>query len=237
MLKGTEVLWPELEDYEQLMITRVVEGRASFQSEKQNEPLDPSQCIFSEAAFRYWDDEYTDVAELCAAIGPNARYYGACDPSLGQRAGRGDYTAIVTLVHDPRSQVMYVIGADIARRKPDQTIEKIVQLAHHYRFREFTVESNQFQKLLADQLSNRARAAGVVLNVKTVTSTANKRARIESLEALIAQGILRFSRRHQILREQLRQFPLGAHDDGPDALQIAVETAHRRRYTTTVTQI
>lgn len=35
----------------------------------------------------------------------------------------------------------------------------------------------------------------------------------------------RSSRRHQILLEQLRQFPLGKHDDGPDALEMAIQMA------------
>ena len=34
--------------------------------------------------------------------------------------------------------------------------------------------------------------------------------------------MLRLCRRHVGLLEQLRQFPLGAHDDGPDALEMVV---------------
>ena len=45
------------------------------------------------------------------------------------------------------------------------------------------------------------------------------------LEPLIASGQLLFSRKHTTLLEQLRQFPLGAHDDGPDALEMAVTEA------------
>jgi len=43
------------------MIMREREGRASFQAEKQNEPLDPEQCIFTAGVLHYWDDEYGDV--------------------------------------------------------------------------------------------------------------------------------------------------------------------------------
>ena len=41
MLQGTAVLWPELEDCYELMELRIREGRASFDSEKQNEPVNP----------------------------------------------------------------------------------------------------------------------------------------------------------------------------------------------------
>ncbi|MBI4389144.1 MAG: hypothetical protein HY580_03105, partial [Nitrospinae bacterium] len=46
MLAGTEVLWPEVEDYHYLMKMRVGEGPAFFDSEKQNEPINPNDCLF-----------------------------------------------------------------------------------------------------------------------------------------------------------------------------------------------
>ncbi|MHC4103507.1 MAG: phage terminase large subunit [Planctomycetota bacterium] len=60
---------------------------------------------------------------------------------------------------------------------------------------------------------------------QSVNSKTNKQARIEGLETLITQGLIVFSRRHQLLLEQLRQFPLGKHDDGPDALEMAIQAA------------
>ena len=51
------------------------------------------------------------------------------------------------------------------------------------------------------------------------------RGRIQSLQPLISSGTLRLSRRHNTLVDQLRYFPLGAHDDGPDALEMAVSAA------------
>ena len=40
-----------------------------------------------------------------------------------------------------------------------------------------------------------------------------------------------------MLLDQLRQFPLGAHDDGPDALEMAVTLAITKQYTVTSVQI
>jgi len=227
MLKGTQVLWPELEGYRDLMIMRVREGRLSFQSEKQNEPLDPKACIFREEIFQYWDKDFGSPAELVARIGRDGYLYGACDPSLGKPGGQGDYTAILTLLEDKRDKLLYVISADIARRTPDETITKMLEYAQLYSYKEFAVESNQFQEVFANWLTERARRSGLSLPVKSIKSSAHKQARIQSLEPLVTQGVLRFSRRHQLLIEQLRQFPLGAHDDGPDALHMAVEAARR----------
>ena len=43
----------------------------------------------------------------------------------------------------------------------------------------------------------------------------------------IARGTIRFSPRHKALLDQLRYFPKVAHDDGADALEMAVELAKR----------
>ena len=51
------------------------------------------------------------------------------------------------------------------------------------------------------------------------------------LEPLVENGALRFMRHQRLLIEQLEQFPNGANDDLPDALQMAVEigTKMKRR--------
>jgi predicted phage terminase large subunit-like protein len=46
--------------------------------------------------------------------------------------------------------------------------------------------------------------------------------RIQSLQPDIRNGYLLFSRDQTELLRQLEQFPLGRHDDGPDALEGAV---------------
>ena len=98
MLAGTKVLWPEWEDYYALMVMREREGRASFQAEKQNEPLDPDECLFAEANFHFWDEHYEDEQALLEAHGKGAYFYGACDPSLGRRKNRGDYTVLAVVL-------------------------------------------------------------------------------------------------------------------------------------------
>lgn len=228
MLEGSRVLWPEKEGYLQLMQMRLSEGRASFQSEKQNEPLDPETCVFAEERFKYWDDEFKDVPALLARIGSAARFYGACDPSMGKRAGRGDYSAIVTLVKDVNTDAIYVIDADIRRRTPTELIERILALAETYKYRSFKFEANQFQEVLADQLKARVREKNLFFDPQPVTHSGNKQARIESIEPAISSGKVRLCRRHGMLLDQLRQFPLGAHDDGPDALEMAVSEAVKR---------
>ncbi len=232
MLEGTKVLWPEREDYYALMVMREREGRASFQAEKQNEPVDPELCIFADQDFHYWDDEYDDDEQsLLKALGTNGYFYGACDPSLGKRTGRGDYTATIILYHDDRSEINYVIAADIARRRPAETIQRVIEYAKMYDLENFAVEGNHFQEVMIEDLERQAEAAHVQLPIETIINRSNKQSRIANLEPLVTQGKIRFCRRHQRLMDQLRQFPLGVHDDGPDALEMAVMVAREPRHT------
>src|SRR5690606_26509551 len=69
MLEGATALWPEREPVQALMEIRVREGRASFDSEKQNEPLDPEHCLFKPDLFAYWDDEFQDATKLVRSLG------------------------------------------------------------------------------------------------------------------------------------------------------------------------
>jgi predicted phage terminase large subunit-like protein len=222
MLEGTQVLWPELDDYHTLMVTRAREGRSSFQAEKQNQPIDPSECIFRDENIRYWDDEFPSPAALAECYRGRCTIAGACDPSMGGRSGRGDYSAIVTLLRPSNSNITYVLDANLSISTPDQTIARIVEQARIYRYSYFQLETNGFQELMLKQLKERAQAASVNVPVRSVNHKTDKRARIQALEPMISQGHLLFSRRQQLLIEQLRQFPMAAHDDGPDALEMAV---------------
>lgn len=219
--KGTKVLWPERESYLQLMELRIKEGRASFDSEKQNEPVDPDSCYFREEQFVYWDEKFESDADLCRQLGRGASVYGACDPSLGGGRLRDD-TAIITLLYDRESKVYYVLDADIKSRKPKEIIDTILQYHKIRRYEGFAMETNQFQVVLAKELKNASMDTKHPLRVKEVNHTTDKVARIQSLEPLISAGRVRFSRRHRQLIDQLRQFPKAAHDDGPDALEMAV---------------
>jgi len=225
MTDGVEVLWPEVEDYYALMKMRIVEGRAAFDSEKQNEPIDAENCLFYPERLSYWDDQYGSEEELLQALAPYSYCFGGWDPSLGVPGQGGDDSAVVTVVKDESSGKYYVLDAIIERYKPSQMISVIVDLARRRNFMKFVVEGNQFQEVVANQLEEAAKKAGIYLMMEAETNTKNKVARIQGLEAIASSGGLVFSRRHRVLLQQLREFPRGAHDDGPDALEMAVRAA------------
>jgi len=98
-----------------------------------------------------------------------------------------------------------------------------------YRFSGFAVESNNFQQLMVDDLQRRLRENVHPLKIKPLQHSSQKHSRICSLEAYVSQGLLRFNSKHQQLLQQLTQFPMAKNDDGPDALEMAVDTARKPR--------
>jgi len=227
MLRGSEVLWPEKDPLETLMETRVREGRAAFQSEKQNEPLDPDRCVFDLDAMTYWDDEFASVEALLQHHKGSLSCWIGWDPSLGKRTG--DYSAIIVIAHDRQDDISYVIVADIARRPPQEAIGRIVEYARMYNVDQIVVESNGFQEGLQKDIEATASAQGVRVGIDGVQNTGEKRGRIALLEPKMRQGKVRLSRRHTELLDQLRQFPLGSHDDAPDALEMVVKAVNEPR--------
>ncbi|MDD4957339.1 MAG: phage terminase large subunit [Candidatus Omnitrophica bacterium] len=225
MLKGTEVLWPERRSYYELMVMREQEGHVSFDAEMQNEPVNPKDCIFNLDDIHFWDDKFENEEELLASFQGDALFFGACDPSLGTSKRKGDFSAIITVAKDMKTKKMYVLDAHIDRLHPDKTIGVIVKYHDLRGYKKFRVESNQFQALMLDDLRERIEANEQRLGIEGVNHTSHKYERIEALQPLIKSGTLQFSRRHITLLEQLKQYPKGRHDDGPDALEMAVTLA------------
>lgn len=227
MLEGTAVLWEDKLSYYDLMVIRVSEGTASFNSEIQNDPIDPENCTFQEEWFDFWDDEGKVQPDFSD---PRFLFIGANDPSLGKNR-KSDTSAIITLAKDTQTGFIYVLLADIARRQPDQIITDALEtsrrLKREYKrpFCQFGVEAVQFQYYFAEIMRQKSAEAGEYLPITEIASVQNKDARIQSLQPFVKNGYLKFSRRHKTLLEQMMQYPMGKNDDGPDALQMAVKLA------------
>lgn len=227
MLTGSKVLWPEKLSYYDLRLMRLTEGESAFNSEMQNQPIDPSACLFSAQWFRYYQPCEVDFTA------PRFRFYGYCDPSLG-RSSASDYSAIITLAVDGDSGLAYVYSADIQRRHPDRIISDILDTERQLRrdtgrgYTLFGAETNQFQWFLKEQLAKESARQGLYLPIQGVRSTEDKTMRVESLQPDVKNGYILFRKDQTLLLHQLSQFPLGAHDDGPDALEGARTLARKQ---------
>ncbi|HEX4150199.1 MAG TPA: phage terminase large subunit, partial [Pirellulales bacterium] len=220
MQRGAVLLWPAHEDLYTLMCMRVESGRSAFEREKQSSPIAPDLCEWPAEYFESlaWFDEWPARLRVKTM---------ALDPSKGQDAQHGDYSALVMLGVDERG-VLYV-EADLARRPTAQIVADAVERYRHFQPDAFGIEANQFQELLAGAMAAEFQRQGLLgVQPWSINNHVNKLVRIRRLGPYLAAGRMRFkaaSPATALLVEQLRDFPLGDHDDGPDAVEMAVRLA------------
>lgn len=224
MLEGTEVLWEDKLSYYDLIEMKVTEGEASFNSELQNDPIDPDNATFNEEWFDYYEPELMDFSSA------EYVFVGANDPSLGKNK-KSDTSSIINLALSNKTGYMYVVDASVEKRKPDVIIDDVFEmnrrLKRDYRkgFYKFGVEVVQFQYYFKEVMAAKSAEEGEYLPIEEIQSTVNKMLRIESLQPVIKNKYLKFNRDHKSLLKQLQEFPMGKNDDAPDGLQMAVQLA------------
>ena len=217
---GAIVLWPEEEDLYTLMCMRAESGRTAFEREKQNSPINPDLCE--------WPDSYFDASIWFDTWPTNMTVKTmALDPSKGSDARRGDYSALVMLGVD--RQGMLYVEADLARRPTPQMVADGTEWFRRFQPDLFGVESNQFQDLLAGEFESEFRRQNILAaRPAPIENHTSKQVRIRRLGPYLSSRRLRFktdSPGTRLLVEQLQEFPIGDHDDGPDALEMALRLA------------
>lgn len=232
MDRGAEVLWPERFPLYDLMVKRLADGQAAFASEQQNDPVNPDACEWPKEYFEregFWFDQWPEGLEVKTM---------ALDPSKGVGSKKSDYSAIVMLGRD-RQGILYV-EADLARnRSIEQMVSDSIDWLREFNPDGFAVETNDWQQMLVAVFQSECRKRGVELPIHPIVNTVNKGVRIRRLGPDLHLGRIRFKSRSpgtSLLVEQLRQFPTGTHDDGPDCLEgckrLAVEIHNGRQQRT-----
>lgn len=224
MLEGVEVLWEDKLSYYDLIEIKVTEGEASFNSELQNDPIDPDNATFNPEWFDYYEEELMDFKS------PEYVFIGSNDPSLGKNK-KSDTSSIINLALSTKTGYMYVVDASVEKRKPDVIIEDVFEMSRRLKrdfgkgFYKFGVETVQFQYYFKEVMAQKSAEKGEYIPIEEITSTVNKILRIESLQPVVKNKYLKFNRKHKTLLKQMEEFPMGKNDDAPDGLQMAVQLA------------
>jgi predicted phage terminase large subunit-like protein len=138
-----------------------------------------------------------------------------------------DPSAIIVLGRNTITGQMYCLEANIKRRHPDQIIEDVGDTMNRWmnvvkkEFQVLGVEDIAFQSYFKDNLVKALMKKNIYVNTQGLHSNQDKQLRIEKLQPDIKHGYIKFMKDQKILLEQLEYFPLAAHDDGPDALEMA----------------
>lgn len=142
----------------------------------------------------------------------------AVDPSLGAKPDSGDYSAIVALGW---CDGLLWVDADLSRRPPHQIIADTLLMADRWRPHVIGIEAVAFQQVLISELARQRRAPYPVCGIQC--GGVSKELRIRRLGPIIVRRELRIADTPggRLLYRQLRDWPMGDHDDGPDALEMA----------------
>lgn len=211
-----EALWPDQWGLDWLENQRTIQGPYFWNALYQQRP---SQHESAEWPAEYFDDiwydrDLTSDETLCKVL--------SLDPSLG-RTDKADFSALVKVAFNRNGDAF--VDADIRRRDTTQMVDDGLAIYRQFNPDAWAVEVNGF---LALEELIRARAKSMTPRIARVTQHANKLARIRlGIGHYLANRRIKFKRGSKgaaLLVEQLRDFPLGDHDDGPDSLETALRT-------------
>ena len=233
MTAGGELAWPARLDWLQdIYIPRWSDGEGAFLAEMQCDSsrsgigcIDPERLCWEEwrGADLVGDDSWRVTRN-------DMRTLGFLDPAAG--TGAGDYSAIVSVGVD-HVRYKHVLGAVMSR---DAALNRQVQdfwdLAERDSWTWAGVEADLYKSVeravLEEQDRRRLAGRHWQTTILPITQREKKERRLAGLEPPISNRWLRFVRGlPEQLLSQLYAVPNGAHDDGPDALEGALQVARK----------
>lgn len=223
MDEGAKLLWSDWEDLYSLMRMRV-KSRSAFEREKQSRPVNPDECEWPEDYFddRIWFDEWPQHY-LVKAV--------SLDPSKGREAKTGDYSAFTKLMvtQSASGEFVLYVECDQERRPTPKMVADGVDICIKFGPDVFTVEGNAWQDLLGPEFERTFNARGIWdAGVSITDNTVPKIVRIRRLGKYLETGRMKFKRNSpgtMLAISQMKDFPVGDHDDGPDSIEMAVRKA------------
>lgn len=208
---GAVVSWPAMRPLYSLMHKRARDGHAAFDSEQQNDPSAGDAAPLA-SSIRIFTGPFMFVRHDWVN-------FGAVDPSLGKAGGSRDPSAVLVGAFSRELRKLQVLVASIKKRIPDKIVADIIALQRSYQCIAWAVEAVQFQEFFRQVLIKASIDAGCPIPARAVIPHADKTLRIESLQPYLAANI-EIHADCATLIDQMKHFPMGDHDDGPDALQM-----------------
>jgi hypothetical protein len=227
-----EAMWPERHPLGSLL-ARKAASLTDWFSLYQQHPRAEGAFEWPDELFGgpgFWFDRWPDRCAIKAM---------ALDPSKGSESRSSDYQACI--VYGRTADGTEWVEADmgkrpmVALRAPDGTalgegmVERCLELYALHAPEGLAVETNVFQQLLLIPFRHLAPQYKVdgQLRLYQIDNRVNKNVRIRRLGDPLSRRRMRFRNTPgtRLLVEQLKAFPCGDHDDGPDALEMARRTA------------
>ena len=247
MEEGAVVLWPDNEDLYHLMKHREEVGHKAFEKEKQNNPRIGDEALFDELQW-YTETPQGYLIERTGTLVPKdelIQCIAVIDPAAGEappkKTKKGDFTCML-LGHVSESGRLFVSMDHTRRDKPSQYMEYIWDWVEQNDIDKFGIETNMYRNLLLPNIVAKRkerekrrkdkgmRRWGLRCRFYDILNVENKVKRVYALEPKVAMGYILFNKKamSQEFIHQMQEFPLGEHDDCPDALEMLWSMAEGR---------
>lgn len=214
VMEGGEPIWPEW--YPPEAIDEILEDQGAhiFSCQYMNDPVHESPSSFNPTWFRF----FTKLPSALQCV-------TAIDPAISQQK-HGDFSAIITIGADP-DRSLFVVDARRGRWGIDELIDHIFEVYRIWRPLAVGLETAIFQKALLWPIREAMRREDTYIPMRELrpSSKISKEARIKALHEYFASGTIWLQESQRELLVELRQFPLGKHDDLLDALAYSVQMA------------
>jgi len=237
MLEGTEVLWPEGDPYYSNMIEKYFRPSA-FSTEKMNTGIDPTKILIMENQLHFSRFSDPEISSILRNKRQAVRY-GALDPSLGKKSDSGDFCCIVTLVRDLKSGYLFVEDIMLDRISVENQIKIIIDYHKEFSYHLFSIETNAFQYVVAENLRKESRKSGALVPIIELDNYLDKKLRFEGIIPFLVDGTIVFDtdkyENSQQYANSIDQLCLvtgkgDSHDDVFDALEMAVRIARKKKF-------
>ncbi|MBY7810646.1 phage terminase large subunit [Vibrio fluvialis] len=202
-------LFPSRWSLQDLENKRIASGSAWW-TEWMNRPIADEDADFKEDWFVYFKPYELDLRDCTIGM--------AVDPATGLK--KGDWSFIAVVARHKITMVDHVLFAKGWKESDLQFAQRIVDVYLQHRPSFVMFETVAFQKIYKKEVMRYAKNKGVRLPVREFKG-GNKQVRIKSLSSQVENGLIQFLETQTLLRQMFLEFPRG-HDDGPDAVEMAI---------------
>lgn len=212
-INGTQALWPEHLDIEQLekIKANYIEKGLGFQfyQEYQNDPVSDENRKFKLEKFKYYIDNDLEKKTL--------NHYITIDRAYST-AKTADSTGIIVNGVTGDNQ-WFIRLAEAYKGNEKDLIDRIFDLVQFWKPLKIGIEQKAFQFTFKIALEDEMRRRNVFFVVEELKDQGqSKNLRIEGLVPRFENGSIFIKKEQTVLVDQLIQFPKAVHDDVSDAL-------------------
>jgi len=209
-------VWPEGKSLKKLKQIKYIVGPKVWAAEYQNKPLDTG--AYKLEWINYYNREIL--------IGKAWQYFSGSDPSVTSDE-RNDFKAHVVIAFDPVAIKRYVVECYIKHAEMADFFNAFIELFQAYKMSKCGFETNGYQLYLKTELEKLCRDRDIWPNILELHHSTDKAARCSRWAGMVQRGDLLFANHtdSEILIKQMNHLGEKDHDDGVDALDMAIEVS------------